>query len=124
MRKISILPAFLIIILFTYSCVKDHSPLEIDKLNEVTIKGISDTVIVSMGDTLKINPVLEMSGNTNTSYDYLWYSFTTNMQFSADTLSKEKNIAAPIKLVPGTYSLVFRVMDRNTGIFYKSTVSL
>lgn len=116
--------AYFIIIFFTYSCVKDHSPLEIDKLNVVTIKGISDTVTVSMGDTLKINPILEMSANSNTSYDYLWYSFTQNMQFSADTLSKEKNLVAPIKLVPGTYTLVYRVMDRNTGIFYKSTVSL
>lgn len=124
MRKISLIPAFLILILFSYSCVKDRSPLEIGKLNEVTIKGIADTITVSMGDTLKINPVLEMSTGSNASYDYLWYSYTTNMQFAADTLSKEKNIVAPIKIVPGTYSLVYRVMDKSTGIFYKSTVSL
>lgn len=124
MRKISIIPAFLILILFSYSCVKDRSPLEIGKLNEVTIKGIADTITVSMGDTLKISPVLEMSNGSNASYEYLWYSFTTNMQFTADTLSKEKNIVAPIKIVPGTYSLVYRVMDRSTGIFYKSTVTM
>lgn len=124
MRKNSIKLAYLIIILFTYSCVKDHSPLEINKLNDITITGIADTITVSMGDTLKISPVLEMSKPSNTTYDYLWYSFTTNMQFEADTLSKAKNIVAPVNIVPGTYSLVFRVMDRNTGVFYKSTVTM
>ncbi len=124
MRKHYLKSILFILLISFYSCVKDKSSLGINELNEVTISGIADTITVSAGDTLKINPLLETVSGTGSAYNYLWYSFTTNMQYAADTLSKEKNLSTPVNLLPGTYSLVFRTMDLSTGIFYKRTVTM
>ena len=37
---------------------------------------------------------------------------------SAGTLSLEKNLDTEITCIPGDYSLVFKVMDKETGITY------
>ena len=124
MRKVLLTLISIIITISFYSCLKDNSSTKSFDLNEVSISGIPDTITASIGDALKINPILATPNVANTTYEYLWYAYTTNMQFAADTLSKEKNLNAQIELLPGTYSLVFRIMDNSNKIFYKRTVTM
>lgn len=124
MRNVlSILITF-IALQFFYACVKDDSATDMITLTGVDIEGIADTITVSADEMLNINPLLETEAPSGTAYEYMWYAFTTNMQFRADTLSKEKNLSATIKLLPGTYTLVYRIKDQHTGIFYKRTATL
>ena len=60
-------------------------------------------------------------------YTYLWYMYTTygmSSLTSADTLSLEKNLDTEITCIPGDYSLVFKVMDKETGITYTTGMPL
>lgn len=114
----------IICISFLYSCVKDNSNIELQDINEVQINGLQDTVIVSMGDILKLNPQLQSAHTSASSYDYLWYAYTTNQQHEADTLAKEKDLREEIKMVPGSYTLVFRITDKKNAIFYKHTSTM
>lgn len=124
MKHQTILFSIGLCMLFLFSCIKDQSIPEVNDLHELNISGIQDTIIVSVDDILKIQPEITSTSLENGSYDYVWYSYATSQQFAADTLSKEKNLEATINMFPGVYTLIFRVMDRNTGVFYKETKRL
>lgn len=126
MKKYSIIFFCALTLSFLFnSCVKDKSIGPVNNLPELTITGLSDTIIVSVDDTLKLYPKLSSNLEVNDNgYSYLWYAYTTDMQFVADTLSKEKEISTPIRMYPGQYKLVFMATDRETGVFYKETKDL
>ena len=120
MKKIYLLLCFVACLLA--SCLEDKGNDLYIELNDVTIGKIRDTTVEQF-TRLKIEPeITTRSGEFKAEdYTYLWYMYTTygmSSLTSADTLSLEKNLDTEITCIPGDYSLVFKVMDKETGITY------
>ena len=117
MKKIYLLLCFVACLLA--SCLEDKGNDLYIELNDVTIGKIRDTTVEQF-TRLKIEPeITTRSGEFKAEdYTYLWYMYTTygmSSLTSADTLSLEKNLDTEITCIPGDYSLVFKVMDKETG---------
>ena len=125
MKKIYLLLCFVACLLA--SCLEDKGNDLYIELNDVTIGKIRDTTVEQF-TRLKIEPeITTRSGEFKAEdYTYLWYMYTTygmSSLTSADTLSLEKNLDTEITCIPGDYSLVFKVMDKETGITYTTEYS-
>jgi len=118
MKKYMNIYTILLIILFAGSCVKDDSNTELVKLNTVAISGIADKLTTYMDTALSIKPTISTSLNDETNLSFIWYIYGSSQQGPADTLAKVKNLSVIIPN-PGTYTLVFKVIDKPTGVFYK-----
>lgn len=119
---------FIIIILSVIfsSCKKDLGTYERHELNEVIIDTMN-SINVQIGDTLKISSEISQTlekTDENLAYSWCWYlgGYAT----AADTLSKEKdlNFYLPMSTSLGTYTMIYKVTDKNTGLFSKKTFSV
>jgi len=116
MKKLHILILGLLI-LFTYSCVKEAGNEFKPDLPVPVVTGYEKTyAIFTYRDTLKINPVVE----NESKYDFYWTIFSGNFNVFAgvvpkgDTISRTKNLSYPVQLNPGPYTLVFNVKNKQT----------
>lgn len=105
-------------------CVKDDSIVVSKKLDDIKVSGINPTYSAAIDDILSINPVIDKQFTNEADLQYVWYAYTKASQFAADTLSRVKNLAEPITLSPETYTLVLKITDKTTGVFYKSYTEL
>ncbi|MBV4355881.1 PKD-like family lipoprotein [Pinibacter aurantiacus] len=111
-------------LLLLASCVKDNSSTSFTQLNDVTISNIPDTTTIGVDEKFNIVPLLATVLNDTSNLSYVWYAFDATTQYAADTLSFEHNLTVPAKMAPGSYTLVYKVTDKKTNIFYKSTTKL
>ena len=119
MKKIYLLLGFVVCALA--SCLEDKgNELYID-LNDVTVYRMSDTTVEQFTLLYFESEISTCSGFFDEEYyTYLWYMYTTwvGTPTSADTLSLEKNLDVEINSIPGEYSLVFKITDKETGVMY------
>ena len=119
MKKIYLLLGFVVCALA--SCLEDKGNELYIELNDVTVERIRDTTVEQF-TRLKIEPEITTSTGEfdEENYTYLWYMYTTwvGTPTSADTLSLEKNLDVEINSIPGEYSLVFKITDKETGVMY------
>lgn len=104
-----------VVILLLAGCYKDKGNYQYTQIAEMTISGLADTVNAILLDTLRLQPVITQPGMANDKYNYEWFvvDYKANTRTSvAATLS----LKMPVVLGIGTYPLVFRVTDKNTGI--------
>lgn len=110
------------------SCVEDNTADSFKTLNYVTIDSLEWKYSVMLYDTLKINPIITTYNNDDSKLLYMWYAYTAVTSGEADTLSYEKNLnvmADPSILTPGEdYTLILRVVDGETGVFYQKSMKL
>ncbi|MBV7533011.1 PKD-like family lipoprotein [Chitinophaga sp. sic0106] len=120
--NIKIITALFLLVLA--GCVKDNSVVLSRELDNIVIQGVAENYVASIDDVLSIQPAIQKAFTKDADLEYLWYAYTQTSQYVADTLSKEKNLATTISMPPGTYSLVFKVTDKTTGVFYKALSTL
>ncbi|WP_443939484.1 PKD-like family lipoprotein [Pedobacter sp. MW01-1-1] len=107
------------------SCVKDNSIVGSTPLDAIKVSGIDPNYSKAIDDILNINPTIDKQFLKDTDLDYVWYAYTQATQFKPDTLGKTKDLAYKVKLTPGvTYTVILKVTDRTTGVFYKSNTTL
>lgn len=108
------------------SCYKDNGNYVYHDINTITF-GNLDTINgyeVLFGDTLNVNPSLILSQDKtgSGSYTYEW-SFHLGSQSAPperdSVISTSKDLAVPVNLPPGQYSLQYRVTDGGTGVTYQ-----
>lgn len=110
--------------LATAACTDDDSTYSNDS-HYIRLGGLEETysMVSFNGDELRISPTVETSFPAD-DLDYLWTSYNDvsddNANFSldtvkVDTLSRERDLATPINLSDGTYTLRFRVTSKSTG---------
>ena len=107
------------------SCLEDKGNDVYVELNDVTISGLPFETTVEQFSRLQMTPEITTStGEFNSdNYEYLWHMYITYGSSNAttsDTLSFEKDLDVEISSIPGYYSLIFEVTDKETGICYIS----
>jgi len=110
-----------ILIIFS-SCYKDLGNYHYHDINNVTIANF-DTVngySTLFNDTFRLSPTLVSSQNKNNDSDYT-YSWTWRpsnvLSAAADSLlSTSRNLNKLITLAPGSYTLMYKVTDKTTGV--------
>jgi len=112
------------------SCIKDKGNYNYHAINQVTFNNL-DTVNgyqVGYGDTLKLNPTLNLSQDKNGtgSYIYAWsWALTNKFGDAVDSIiTTSKNLSSVVKLVPGIYTLQYRVKDNGTGVTFQTRVKV
>lgn len=116
----------IILILTIASCAKDRGNYLYHPINEISFSNF-DTAKgyqVLFGDSLKIHPTLSgtLDKNATGDYSYAW-SWVTYNQFQNEidsVFSTTKDLNAPVKLFPGTYTLQYRVTDNGTGVTFQA----
>lgn len=115
----------LLITFFTLSCVKDNTVNEFKQLNEVSITGLEKSYTFYLFEETSIVPNVSTVLKDESKLEYRWYMFNNNSRFEADTISREKNLKVTIGGTPGIpYTLVFKVIDKETGVFYSKTMRM
>lgn len=115
---------FLGLIVFN-SCTKDLGNYEYTDVNILSISGIQSSYSVRTNvDTLRINPVLKatMDEGDTTRYEYLW--ILQNIDKLNDTISTSRNLVFPVFLAPINHMLLYRVLDKKTGIVSAASSSI
>ncbi|MRG44122.1 hypothetical protein GFS24_03305 [Chitinophaga sp. SYP-B3965] len=118
-------------IVFT-SCYKDKGNYDYHVINHWTVENFDSTkgYTVLLGDTLKINPTLKWSNDPNPSdanYNYAWsfrYRPSSNLPFIDTVIGTDKNLNAKINLLPGNYSLAYRVTDKSNGVTFQTRTNI
>lgn len=109
------------------SCASDEGNYDYNSLNELTISGIEEKYYAEQFEELNISPTITGSQSFNESdYDYMWVIYKYNdSALEPDTVSREKNLSTVISKSPANnYAMLFRVTDKNTGIFTQKRFGL
>ena len=124
------LPIYILLLLLPavclISCYKDLGNYKYHDINEVTI-GAIDTVngySVTLGDTLSISPVVTGSQDKDGThkYGYQWSFF--NSINGDQIISTDKNLMYRVSLVPGSYTLQYKVTDSTTGVLFHTRATV
>lgn len=119
--------AIFILSLLLQSCFVDKGNYSYKEINEVTIEGVEEFYRVEYPDgTLEISPIItstESSAN-NDRYTYEWKAVGSVGNPVVEVLSTELSVSGNIPLLPGTYTLYFKVTDKETGLVWKTSTSL
>lgn len=101
------------------SCSEDKGSYDYMDLNDVEILDVEDNYIIEQFSALKITPKLsfKLSGDES-NLEYLWYMYPNSRLNVADTLSYERNLNEVIKYLPNTYKAIYKVTDKETGVYY------
>ncbi|WP_164111897.1 MULTISPECIES: PKD-like family lipoprotein [Sphingobacterium] len=123
MKKIVII-VFAFISLCVLGCIKDNSVLKDYEIGDVVITGLENGYTIGVGDRLNINPELQLSSLKESDLKFIWYVYTTRSTYIADTISYERNLSTNIALIPGEYTLVLKVQDNATKVFFRKEAGL
>ena len=119
---------FIIIILsvFSFSCKKDLGTYDRYELNEITLDTLN-SVEIQIGDTLQISSqIVQSLEESEENLEFAWYWYLGGYALESDTLSKERdlNFILPLSTSLGTYTMIYKVTDKNTGLYSKRTFSV
>lgn len=118
----------LLLTLLLVCCMKEKGTYIHKEINEVLIDtvGFVGQKTIQLGDTLKLTPSFSQTlENDENNLEYVWYWYKFGFVHS-DTLSNSRNISykVPLNTDLGTYFLVYKVYDKNTGVYSKTTVNV
>lgn len=105
------------------SCFDDLGDYDYKDINEVTIEGLEGSYRVEYPDgVLQIDPELESSFNdlSPNRYTYEWKAVQSSPGTKSFILGTEKNLNSDnLGLLPGTYNLYLKVLDKETDLVWK-----
>ncbi|MFV0553923.1 MAG: PKD-like family lipoprotein [Mangrovibacterium sp.] len=109
------------------ACTEDKGTYDYTDLNEVKILGMEDAYEAKSGEAFTITPELDYPATiTESEMEFLWYAYLeTDLKSGVDTLSFERDLDIDsLTLGSNDYTLVYKVFDTKTGIYYKHTSNL
>lgn len=107
------------------SCYKDKGNYTYHDINEITIDGMNASYSAITGvDVLRIEPQMAMTepGNDAARFEYYW--IVVKGTTVIDTISRQPVLDYKVSLAPDAYTLSFRVVDRQTTVAFKKSVTL
>jgi hypothetical protein len=126
MKKI---PAYFILVFISWclaSCYKDKGNYDYHPVNELSVANF-DTLkgyVTYFGNTLAITPAITgtLDKDGTHSYTYEWsYELPS---YAVKVLSTEKNLNYKVDILPGTYSLRYKITDKTSGVMYHFRTTL
>lgn len=107
-----------------FQACKKSEDSSLKPVDEVSIAGIEDKYNLLSTDTLKLNPVLNSQQHNSLdeqNYDFYLINMgsTAITMGKSDTLSRKKNVSVILGLKTGQYRMVYKIVDKKTGIFYR-----
>lgn len=122
--------SFKIIILIVFvislsACSRDLGNYDYHPINEIEIAGLNKTyAVVTDVDVLHIEPSITMTETVadpaRIAYYWIVYKGTTVI----DTIGREAILHYPVKLLPDSYNLFLRIVDKATTVAWKSGTAL
>lgn len=115
------------------ACFDDEGNYDYHPVNEVIIREFGDSVyyVLYLADTLRINPVVEGSAESEFSeenYDFKWLVKDSREVVGTwgTEIARTRKLEFPVDLKPGTYTLYLKVKDKKTGLLFStfSTISV
>lgn len=108
------------------ACYDDKGSYNYHDINETTIEGIDGSYNVTMGvTTLKIDPKISMTMADPEDTTRFRYEWRANVAYNSTILlGTTRTLDYPVKLDPRSYTLYFRVIDRQTDLVTVATASL
>ncbi|MCM5528418.1 PKD-like family lipoprotein [Parasegetibacter sp. NRK P23] len=107
-------------------CYKDKGNYDYQAINELTIRNL-DTVqgySVDLGQVLTVSPQIigtQDTDGTSRPYKYEW---SIDFPVYDSVISTEKNLSVKMTMAPGSYTLLFRVIDEVTGVRFQKRAPL
>lgn len=111
----------LLALVLQISCYKDEGNYDLTEINKVTITASeSDTLQINQFDTLVVRPVLQQSledNEDNLTYKWSVYLYSAPITGLIDeVLAETRDLEVQFGLRPDTYTLLYTVTDKNTGV--------
>ena len=109
-----------------FGCSDEIDQLDPNKIDKWEISNIEEEYRIQLNSILKVNPIINGEGFDKTKYDYVWYMYDHSSLLedkSNDTLGVEMNLNCKIdnkviKAIDTEHSLVFKMVDKETGVYY------
>ncbi|SKB70294.1 PKD-like family protein [Sphingobacterium nematocida] len=122
---------FFVIVFLLGSCSKDLGNYSYHDINEVNIAGLEQSyTAVFKSDTIRISPTLVFSEDTDTPdrYTYEWKLVkstpTTDLDWKGTIISTERDLDYLVSAVPGSYSIYYKVKDKETSVTWTTRTVL
>lgn len=116
-----------IISLSILSCSKDLGNYSYKEINEITINGIENSYRVEYPDgKLQISPELVSTnkGEGSGDYSYEWKAVASLPNTGIYIIGNNATISSTLSLIPGNYTLYYKVTDNKTGVIWKKSTNL
>lgn len=99
------------------ACYEDKGNYDYTPLPDIQLENMEETNTITQFDTLKINPDINYAGLSENDFDFSWRMWTDDMYSSTmREISDQKILSYPVKEIPGSYTLVFAMTDKRTGV--------
>ena len=119
MKQIPSIFALLLAICCFVSCYKDKGNYTYHDVNEVTFQNFDSAkgYVAYVGETFQVMPTVKGSLlNEEAAYSYEW-SYE-DVSKKPVVISGERNLNFRINMLPGLYTLIYKVTDKATGVQY------
>ena len=105
------------------SCAGDLGNYDYHELHEPVITGVEADLSVLTHSTLELHP--DLGGDfPESDYTFQWRALSQNDNPTMTLLAETRDLNYPVELLPGSYLLLFRVIERATGIFWQAEYNL
>lgn len=121
MRKIGYI--LFSVALLACACSQDQGNYDYITLDEPLISGLQDQEVFTQS-RLQLDPVLEGGEFPDEDYAFEWMVLDQNMASEPLVIGQERNLDYEVTLAPGAYKLYFTVTERETGLYWRSSVNL
>lgn len=112
------------------ACKKDLGNYDYKEINELTeVTGLPSEVLATYGKNLTVTPTTKFSKDPNfdeSKYTYEWYYVGPNGLGGVKlfTLATTRNLDLKVSIVAGSYSAYYAVIDKETGVRYRTNFTL
>ena len=122
MRKIVhiLLPAVLLI---ACACSQDLGNYEYVTLDEPVISGLQDQEVFTQS-RLQLTPQIDGGEYPEEEYAFEWMVLNSNSVGEPVIIGTGRNLDYEVTLAPGAYVLYFTITQKETGLYWRSCVSL
>lgn len=106
------------------ACAGDLGNYDYHTLKEPVISGIETDLSVLTHTRLQLQPDLGTEEFPESDYDFEWRAFSLSDNKTITVIGQTRDLDYEVELLPGSYLLLFRVIESATGIFWQAEYNL